>query len=440
MKKKGLAVAVILLFIGVAFAPSINAFTQIDNSFLKDGDEFTKNQNYIPHRSIIINGNYDIKTRKGVRGGTGTKDDPYMISGWKFDGSFQYKIDKIINRFFFASIFVNLIFEYRESAITIKNTDKYIKISANYFFNWTEPSTNPNHRAITLSNTKNIIIEDNVIEKCNEGISGGSQTVINNNAFISINGIRGTVINAGSGCVIENNIIDNSNGGIDCSSQTTIRNNTFNSTKDGIDTIFITGSGTVVENNIFQNCNDDNGIHFLYATDTVIRNNSLTNMANGYTIIGHYGLVENNELDNCEIAIKVENTIVQKNLVKSSTIGIGVSGPNCYIANNNLIGNSVGVGCYWPPSSDPIISSNIINGNNWGIYCIQNSQPLVEYNNIFDNNIGLNYVGGHNIAAMNNWWGASNGPSGAGSGSGDPVSNDVIFSPWLTSPNPDAGR
>ena len=439
MIKKSLAVAVILLFIGMCVVPA-TAVTKTDNSFLKDEDEITTNPNYISHRSIIINGNNNIRTRKGVIGGTGTKDDPYMISGWKFDGSFQYKIDKIVNRFFFASLFVNLFFEYRESAITIKNTDKYIKISENYFFNWTEPSTSPKHRAIRLSNTKNITIENNIFEKCNEGISGGSQTRISNNIFNSIIGVRGTVINPGSGCVIENNIFDNCKGGIDVSSQTTIRNNTFNSSRGGIDTVFITGSGTVVENNIFQNCDDDYGIHFLYATNTTIRNNSLKNIGSSYTIIGHYGLVENNELDNCGLAIKVENSIVQKNLVKSSGVAIGVAGPNCIVSNNNLIGNSVGVGCYWPPSNDPIISSNIIRDNNWGIYCIKNSQPEVHYNNIFDNNIGLNYPGGAIIDAMNNWWGASNGPSGAGSGSGDPVSNDVIFSPWLTSPNPDAGR
>ena len=34
----------------------------------------------------------------------------------------------------------------------------------------------------------------------------------------------------------------------------------------------------------------------------------------------------------------------------------------------------------------------------------------------------------------NNWWGATDGPSGAGSGSGDSVSHDVDFTPWLESP------
>jgi uncharacterized repeat protein (TIGR01451 family) len=45
----------------------------------------------------------------------------------------------------------------------------------------------------------------------------------------------------------------------------------------------------------------------------------------------------------------------------------------------------------------------------------------------------LNYVGGDAIEAANNWWGAPDGPSDAGPGSGDSVSSNVNFSPFLTS-------
>jgi hypothetical protein len=36
-----------------------------------------------------------------------------------------------------------------------------------------------------------------------------------------------------------------------------------------------------------------------------------------------------------------------------------------------------------------------------------------------------------NIDARNNWWGDDNGPSGAGPGTGDAVSNNVDFTPWV---------
>jgi predicted outer membrane repeat protein len=38
------------------------------------------------------------------------------------------------------------------------------------------------------------------------------------------------------------------------------------------------------------------------------------------------------------------------------------------------------------------------------------------------------------LNAINNWWGAPSGPSGAGPGTGDAVSTDVTFAPFLTSP------
>src|SRR3990167_3141820 len=38
------------------------------------------------------------------------------------------------------------------------------------------------------------------------------------------------------------------------------------------------------------------------------------------------------------------------------------------------------------------------------------------------------------IDAENNWWGNASGPSGAGPGTGDVVSSNVDFTPWLTSP------
>jgi hypothetical protein len=47
-----------------------------------------------------------------------------------------------------------------------------------------------------------------------------------------------------------------------------------------------------------------------------------------------------------------------------------------------------------------------------------------------------NQTAGMIVNGTCNWWGAVNGPSGAGSGSGDEVSEDVIYQPWLTSEAP----
>lgn len=47
-------------------------------------------------------------------------------------------------------------------------------------------------------------------------------------------------------------------------------------------------------------------------------------------------------------------------------------------------------------------------------------------------NTGGVYSGPTGFNATNNWWGAADGPSGAGSGSGDAVNNRVVVTPFLT--------
>ena len=42
------------------------------------------------------------------------------------------------------------------------------------------------------------------------------------------------------------------------------------------------------------------------------------------------------------------------------------------------------------------------------------------------------------LDATYNWWGAANGPGPVGPGSGDKVSTNVNYTPWLTSPAPTA--
>jgi hypothetical protein len=61
---------------------------------------------------------------------------------------------------------------------------------------------------------------------------------------------------------------------------------------------------------------------------------------------------------------------------------------------------------------------------------------------VHNNNITGNVVLGINnqtvpmVNATCNWWGAPNGPGPVGPGSGDRVSDNVNYSPWLTSPAP----
>ena len=40
-----------------------------------------------------------------------------------------------------------------------------------------------------------------------------------------------------------------------------------------------------------------------------------------------------------------------------------------------------------------------------------------------------------NVNATRNWWGASNGPGPVAAGSGDKVTTNVTYAPWLRSPS-----
>jgi parallel beta-helix repeat protein len=84
------------------------------------------------------------------------------------------------------------------------------------------------------------------------------------------------------------------------------------------------------------------------------------------------------------------------------------------------------------------ISSNIISNNDVGILARYGADLInsVHFNNIFNNiNYGINNIGNNVVNATFNWWGDPSGPTHASnpSGTGDVVSNTVLFTNWLTS-------
>ncbi len=108
------------------------------------------------------------------------------------------------------------------------------------------------------------------------------------------------------------------------------------------------------------------------------------------------------------------------------------------IDHNNISKNNIGIHSYLTDSR--IITNNNFTQNSlFGIKC-QSSHPLIHDNNFVGNGCAVFGDGWMGLVnATWNWWGAANGPSGNGPGAGDPVSENVDYEPWLTSPNPDAG-
>ena len=86
--------------------------------------------------------------------------------------------------------------------------------------------------------------------------------------------------------------------------------------------------------------------------------------------------------------------------------------------------------------STAIITNHCSLTGNYGVYCI-NSEPQIHFNNIAGNEEYSVYNEtpfDSTVYAEENWWGAADGPSGAGAGTGDRVSFGVVFEPWLIEP------
>ncbi|MBU4450167.1 MAG: right-handed parallel beta-helix repeat-containing protein [Candidatus Marinimicrobia bacterium] len=91
------------------------------------------------------------------------------------------------------------------------------------------------------------------------------------------------------------------------------------------------------------------------------------------------------------------------------------------------------------------IKNSTFTGNTEGIHAGYNETDTIvltaHYNNIFGNiEYGIFNVGTEEVDATCNWWGDFSGPTHSGNpdGTGDAVSDNVDFNPWLLGPAPDA--
>lgn len=80
------------------------------------------------------------------------------------------------------------------------------------------------------------------------------------------------------------------------------------------------------------------------------------------------------------------------------------------------------------------ISNTEVHNNGYGFIYVGGILNTFSNNSMHDNSTyGFKNNTTSTIGAENNYWGASDGPSGSGSGSGDAVSDHVDYDPWLSS-------
>ena len=89
--------------------------------------------------------------------------------------------------------------------------------------------------------------------------------------------------------------------------------------------------------------------------------------------------------------------------------------------------------------NNQVICNSVHNNSRIGIYVSAGTSGNgVNFNSIFANmEHGVRYDGTGTLDAENNWWGDDSGPSGNGPGTGDAVSANVDYDPWIKKSVPD---
>jgi len=226
-------------------------------------------------------------------------------------------------------------------------------------------------------------------------------------------------------------------------------------------------TGTVKENEVYDcMCNNpgwaSSGIIVTGTGDVVVEDNDVHDNDDGITVVGyedyknapcHDITIKNNQvysnLYGIDAEANVDHVTIDGNIVHDNDYdgidvwayvnvwGIETSYPNNITIQNNEIYNQGSCGVYLSDVCDNIsISQNDIYNNEEGIYLDNyygtDSDAAIHYNNIHNNiYYGVWNNGSILVDAENNWWGANDGPSGVGPGSGDAVSGNVDYTPWL---------
>jgi parallel beta-helix repeat protein len=165
------------------------------------------------------------------------------------------------------------------------------------------------------------------------------------------------------------------------------------------------GTGTVISNNtLFSN---DAGIVNYYTTGTMISGNTLTgNRFEGILLTQGDATVTNNTVTGGNIG------------VQAVSFAGDTANAQGTLTDNTITGAGNGIQLLDETTADVFIPTVTANFNN------------IAGNNTF----GVNNTTTTSVDATCNWWGDPSGPSGAGPGSGDAVSTNVAFNPWLTEP------
>ena len=204
-----------------------------------------------------------------------------------------------------------------------------------------------------------------------------------------------------------------------------------------------------------------------FCNNCVVKNNYITNCSYGILAAGDGHNISNNTCVYNGYGIYIYNsdnvTIEDNTCNYNKYYGIIIGGSaNVTIEDNTCNSNEVGIVIV--ESANVTIEDNTCNSNGHGIYLELSRGIVIRFNNISNNTaedsgvhvesgcedilISFNNIYGNSpygvyndpsnslVNATNNWWGDVSGPSSVGHGTGDKVSANVDYDPWLDAPYP----
>lgn len=210
-------------------------------------------------------------------------------------------------------------------------------------------------------------------------------------------------------------------------------------------------SEIIMDGNIVE-CDDVNFIDLFVNSQAEIKNNIIDGTeASGAEAIYLYddssAIIRNNTISGCYNGIVVSSpneVIIEDNSICNGHAGITIYGGEPVEISHNNISNNTAYAIFIGSSDNNVnINCNMIKNNNiddyefgGGIVKDSSAVVTVNYNDISGNvRYGINNLTEIDINATKNYWGSATGPTHASnpSGTGDAVTDNVTFSPWLDS-------
>jgi len=200
------------------------------------------------------------------------------------------------------------------------------------------------------------------------------------------------------------------------------------------------GNGNQIVNNVIQNAGQE-GIfigagsgdtNLLIAGNTVITANLGIFVGSSVT-----ATITNNQVSGGSEGIRIANSsnvMVISNTVDGAALSLELQDSHQVVITGNTLINS-GLGFSITNNAGNLVTAtfNIITSTGGVLFNSGNASGLLLSRNNLANNAGITNTAASVLNAECNWYGASDGPSGVGGGSGTPVSTNVDFNPWLLS-------